>query len=48
MMIEGELPVNMEILGQPMNWLIITVILVFVSYAAYCVSQHAAQLIPKV
>lgn len=36
-----EQVVNLEILGNPINWLIVVVVLIFTSYAAYVLWSNA-------
>jgi len=36
-----DLPLNMAILGNPINWLVITMILILVAYSAFTISQNA-------
>ncbi len=43
-----SLPLNMAILGNPMNWLIIVLILLLVSFSAFTISQNAGALTPKI
>ena len=39
---------NMKILGDPINWLIVCLVLLFVSYAAFAVYSNSGALLPKV
>jgi len=45
--IDLELPINWEILGNPLNWLIVVMILIAVSYSAYVVHANSRALIPQ-
>lgn len=38
---------NMRILGDPINWLIVCLVLLFVSYSAFAVYQNSGELLPK-
>ena len=40
--------INFRILGEPVNWLIVTLVLVFVAYGAFAISNHAGGFLPKV
>lgn len=42
MMADIDLPLNMAILGNPMNWLMIIIILLLVSYSAFVIWENAA------
>lgn len=45
--IDLALPINWEILGSPINWLMIIIILILVSYSIFVISQNAG-LVPSV
>ena len=40
--------VNWAILGDPINWLIVTFVLIFVAYAAFVISHNAGDLLPTI
>ncbi len=40
--------INWQILGNPINWLIVVMVLIFVFYAAFVVWQNAADLVPQI
>jgi hypothetical protein len=46
--IDLALPLNMDILGNPLNWLMVTIILILVSYSAFVIYQNSTSLLPKV
>jgi hypothetical protein len=39
---------NMTILANPINWLIVVMILIFVAYGAFVVYSNASSLTPKI
>jgi len=44
--VEFELPINMALLSNPLNWLIIVMILILVSYSIFVIYQNSATLLP--
>ncbi len=42
-----DLPINWDILGNPLNWLIVVMILIFVAYGAYVIHENANDLLPQ-
>jgi hypothetical protein len=40
--------INWAILGDPINWLIVVFVLLFVSYSVFVVTNNAGALLPKI
>ena len=38
--------INLRLLSEPMNWLIVTLVLIFGAYGAYLVYSHASDFTP--
>lgn len=41
-----DLPINWAILGNPMNWLIVVIVLLLVSYSFFVIWENADALTP--
>jgi uncharacterized membrane protein len=39
--------INIRLLADPMNWLIVTLVLIFGAYGAYLVYSHASDFTPS-
>lgn len=39
--------INMKILANPINWLVVTMTLIFVSYAMYAIWSNSSTLLPR-
>jgi hypothetical protein len=39
--------INFNLLADPMNWLVITLVLIFGAFGAYVVYMHASDLTPR-
>ena len=48
MNIDLQLPINFELLKNPMNWLVIVLILVLVFYSFFVIQSNASSLLPQV
>ena len=45
---EIALPINWQLLGHPLNWLLIVLIVILVAYSAFTIQAHAKQLLPQI
>jgi len=46
--IDLQLPVNFELLRNPMNWLVIVLVLILVFYSAFVIRSNATSLLPQI
>ena len=40
--------INIELLSHPMNWVIVTLVLIFIAYGAFAIWQNAGGFLPSI